>query len=124
MEGSHHCLQMCSNMAANGRLGSLHILWCMCILTCFVDASDMAYVHEPIYTSTVSTSNTIHTCSKNIWPCSSNTTSISACPYMAPILSMGRAQGWDGHHGHLLTLPSHSSSPSQILSLSPPSSSP
>src|SRR6266436_4582797 len=42
---------MCSNMAANGRLESLCILWCMCILvTCFVDASDMVYVHEPIYT--------------------------------------------------------------------------
>jgi len=47
-------------MAANGRLESLHILWCMCILTCFVDVSDMAYVCEPIYTSTVSASNTIH----------------------------------------------------------------
>ena len=35
-------------------------------LTCFVDASDMAYVHEPIYTSTVSTSDTIHTHLKNI----------------------------------------------------------
>ena len=35
----------------------------------------MVYVHEPIYASTVSTSDTIHTCSKNIWPCSSNSIS-------------------------------------------------
>ena len=94
MEGSHCCHQTCSNVAANSRLlESLHILWGMCILTCFVDASDMANVCEPIYTSTVSTSDTIHTGSKNIWPCSLNTASISACPYMASILSMGRAQG-------------------------------
>ena len=75
MEGSHRCLWTCSNVAANGRLESLCILWCMCILTCFVDALDMAYVHEPIYTSTVSASDTIHTHSKNIWLCSSNSIS-------------------------------------------------
>ena len=81
----------------------------------------MAYVCEPIYASTVSASNTIHTCSRNIWLCSSNTASISACPYMALILSMGRAQGWDGHHGHLLTVPCHQSVPYQTLCISPPS---
>ncbi len=120
MEGSHCCLRTCSNVAANGRLESLCILWCMCILTCFVDASDMANVCELIYASTVSASDTIHTHLKNIWPCSSNTASISACLYMALILSMGRAQGWYDHHGHLLMVPCHWSIPYQMLCISPP----
>ncbi len=45
---------------------NMRILWRMCILTCFVDASDMANVRELIYASAVSASDTVHTRSKNV----------------------------------------------------------